>query len=82
MINPTLAYTPFIDPINIHQYWYLLLLPVAFFVSLAYKACRVEPLSDLAKEVAVMTVQIVIVMILLGVASFLFVERVLPMIAA
>ncbi|HYE63578.1 MAG TPA: hypothetical protein VD997_16425 [Phycisphaerales bacterium] len=77
-----LAYTPFIDPVNINQYWYLLLLPVSLLVSLSYKACRVESLSDLPREVGVMTVQIVVVMILLGVASFLFVEKVLPMIAA
>jgi hypothetical protein len=77
----TLAYTPFIDPLNIHQYWYFLLLPVSLFVSIAYKACRVESLKDFPREVIVMTVQIVVVMILLGVASFLFVEKVLPMIA-
>jgi hypothetical protein len=77
-----LAYTPFIDPINAHKWWYLLLIPVALLVSIAYKAVRVESMKDYPKEVAVMTVQIVVVMMLLGVASFLFVEKVLPLIAA
>jgi hypothetical protein len=76
-----LGYVPFIDPLDVHQWWYLLLIPVALLVSIAYKACRVESLSDFPREVAVMTVQIVVVMILLGFASFLFVEKVLPMIA-
>ena len=77
-----IAYTPFIDPINAHNWWYLLLIPVALLISIAYKAVRVESMKDYPKEVAVMTVQIVVVMMLLGVASFLFVEKVLPLIAA
>jgi hypothetical protein len=81
MMHALLAYTPFIDPIDVHKFWYLLLIPVSLLVAVAYKACRVESLSDFPREVAVMTVQVVVVMILLGFASFLFVEKVLPMIA-
>lgn len=76
-----LAYTPFIDPINAHQWWYLLLLPMAVLIAVAYKAVRVETLKDFPKEAAVMVVQIVGGMILIGLASFLFVEEVLPMIS-
>jgi hypothetical protein len=76
-----LAYTPFIDPIEAHSWWYLLILPCALFTSIAYKAVRVYDLRTFPKEVAVMTVQIVVVMALLGFASFLFVEKVLPLIA-
>jgi hypothetical protein len=75
-----LAYTPFIDPINVHTWWYLLIIPVSILISIAYKAVRVHDLRDFPKEVVVMSIQIVVVMALLGVASFLFVEKVLPLI--
>lgn len=76
-----LGYTPFIDPINAHQWWYLLLLPLAVLIAIAYKAVRVETLRDFPREAAVMAVQIVLGIVLIGVASFLFVEKVLPLIA-
>jgi hypothetical protein len=77
----TLAYTPFIDPIDVHAWWYLLIVPVSVLIAIAYKAVRVHDLRDFPKEVVVMSIQIVVVMALLGVASFLFVEKVLPLIA-
>jgi hypothetical protein len=76
-----LAYTPFIDPIDVHAWWYLLIVPVSVLIAIAYKAVRVHDLRDFPKEVVVMSIQIVVVMALLGVASFLFVEKVLPLIA-
>ncbi len=77
-----LGYTPFIDPIDVHAWWYLLIVPVSVLIAIAYKAVRVHDLRDFPKEVVVMSIQIVVVMALLGVASFLFVEKVLPLIAA
>lgn len=79
----TLAWRPFLDPLNLHEWWYGLLLPLALGISIAYKAVRVNDLRHYAKQVAVMTVQIVVAMIGLGIASYvlliLIVPRVVPM---
>jgi hypothetical protein len=77
----TLAYRPFLDPIAVHSHWYLLLPPMALFMSLAYKAVRVHDLSRLPREVVAMTIQIVVAMIALGAAFYLFIEFLLPVIA-
>jgi len=78
MMAVLLAYRPFIDPIDAHGWWFLLLLPMAFFVSLAYKAVRVPDLKDLARNTLVMSVQITLAMIGLGFAFYMFVQYVLP----
>lgn len=69
-----LAWRPFIDPLNLHDLWWLLLVPLALGISLAYKAVRVRDMRDLWRQVLMMTVQIVVAMVLLAVASYLFVE--------
>jgi hypothetical protein len=74
----TLAYRPFIDPVDAHGLWYLLLIPLALGVSAAYKAVRVADLRDFPRAVLVMTAQIVLGMIALGFASYLFVQFVVP----
>lgn len=80
-----LAYRPFLDPLPIHELWWALLLPLAFFISFAYKAVRL-PEKDLAlprffRHVAVMTAQIVLAMIALGAAIYAFTEILLPIYA-
>ena len=36
-----IAYTPFIDPINgVHGWWYLLLVPLCFGISVIYRALK------------------------------------------
>jgi hypothetical protein len=77
----TLLYTPFIDPINIHQYWYLFLFPLALGVSVAYKAVRIPDIKLLPRHALTMTAQIVLAMIALGAASYLFVQHIVPLIA-
>lgn len=80
--SSTLAsYRPFLDPIEMHRLWYLLLIPLAALVSLSYKAVRVADLRDLPRQVAVMTVQIVLGIAALGVAGYLVVEWVIPAVA-
>lgn len=75
-----LAYRPFLDPIAADRWWYLMLIPMALGISVAYKATRVKDLKDYPREVAIMTVQIVVAMIALGFASYLFVQYVVPMV--
>lgn len=68
-----MGYRPFIDPISLHEWWVLLLLPMAVGVSIVYKAVRLKTLERYWRAVAIMTTQIVVGMILLGAASYLLV---------
>lgn len=69
---------PFLDPLDLHGLWWLFLFPLAFGISVTYKAVRMPTLDGYVRAVLVMTTQIVVAMILLGVASFLVIEYVLP----
>lgn len=60
----TFAYIPFVNPINLfHEWWYLLLVPLAFGISVIYKAVRLPALEQYWRQVLVMTLQIVLGMI-------------------
>lgn len=77
----TLAYRPLIDPLNVHATWWLLLLPLALLVAIAYKAVRAERFDGYWRDVAVMTGQIVLGMIALGAAFYVVVEWLAPRLA-
>lgn len=77
----TLAYAPFIDPINFHDWWFTLLAPISLGISIAYKAVRVPDLRSYWRQVVVLTVQIVLSMIGLGIGAYLFVVHIVPLIA-
>lgn len=70
---PMPPFRPFIDPIEMHQWWFLLLVPMAFLVSMTYKAVRLRTLEKYWREVLLMSVQIVVGMIALGAATYLLV---------
>lgn len=76
-----LAYRPFLDPLPVDAIWYLLLVPISFFISMAYKAVRVPELKDFWRQVAVLTAQIVASMIALGVGTYIILQHVVPLIA-
>jgi hypothetical protein len=71
-------YRPFIDPLEVHTWWWWLLIPMSLGIAVVYKAVRVKNVNDswgpYLREVVVMTLQIVIGMILLAVASYGLVE--------
>ncbi len=69
-----LGYRPFIDPLVLHDVWWLLIIPLSLGISIAYKAVRVGSLRRYPVEVLKMTVQIILAMIALAIASYLFVE--------
>jgi hypothetical protein len=77
-MNLLLAYRPFLDPIHADRWWYLLLIPLALGIAVSYKAVRIPDLKDYSRQVAVMTVQIVLAMIALGLASYVFVQYLVP----
>jgi hypothetical protein len=37
-----LAWRPFLDPLNLHEYWWAFLVPLALGVAFTYKAVRVR----------------------------------------
>lgn len=76
----TLAWRPFLDPMPIEDGWFLLLIPLALLVSLGYKAVRVGDMSRYWREVAIMTVQVILAMILLWIAAYLVIFRIVPLI--
>jgi hypothetical protein len=76
-----LPYRPFIDPLDVSRHWYLLLIPISFFIALAYKAVRVSDVKHLPKAVLFMTVQVVLGMAALGVGFWLLIEKIMPLIA-
>lgn len=78
-----LAWTPFINPLNVfHTWWYLLLLPLSFGISVVYKAVRMIDLGGFWREVVIMTLQVVLAMIALAIAIALLVQVVIPWLPA
>lgn len=74
---------PFINPLDLHDHWWLTLIPLAFFISMAYKAVRIPAVDRFWtvywKQVLIMTLQIVGGMVLLSIAAYLIVELIVPM---
>lgn len=74
------GWRPFIDPMDAHRAWYLLLIPMALFISMVYRAVRLPDLSKYWTHVAILAGQIVFWIIALGGAIFLFIQYVAPLI--
>jgi hypothetical protein len=67
-------YRPFLDPIDVHGWWWVMLLPMSVLIAVVYKSVRLKDLRGYWAAVLGMTAQIVIGMVLLGVASYVLVE--------
>ena len=66
---PTLArYRPLLDPMPVDRHWPWLLLPLAVLIAIAYKAVKVDDLTDMRRQVVVLTTQIIVGMILAAAA--------------
>jgi hypothetical protein len=77
------GWVPFVDPINVfHDWWYLLLIPLSFGISVIYRALKMRNLDRFWRAVAMMTVQIVLVMAALAVALVVLVELAIPLLPA
>ena len=76
-----LAYTPFVDPIDAHRWWFVLLVPMCLGVALAYKSVRCGDLSHYPRQVLVMTAQVLAGIIALALGMLVLVRFVLPLIA-
>lgn len=81
MVNMLAMWRPFLDPLNLHAYWWAFLVPLALLISVTYRAVRMPDLKGYPRSVIAMTVQIILAMIGLGAAAFIFVEHLLPLLA-
>ncbi|MDX2118438.1 MAG: hypothetical protein SFY96_09680 [Planctomycetota bacterium] len=70
----TLAWRPFLDPLPLDAWWFVLLIPMALGVAMAYKAVRVHDLSTYWKAVLGMTLQIILGIAGLGLGIYIFVQ--------
>ncbi len=78
-----LAWTPFLQPApGVPSWWWLLVLPLSLFVSMAWKAVRQQDLVGYWPAVARMSAQIVVGMIGLFVALAIVVRVIVPIIPA
>ncbi len=81
MVNMLAMWRPFLDPLNLHSYWWAFLVPLALLISVTYRAVRMPDLKGYPRAVVAMTVQIILAMIGLGAAAYIFVEHLLPLLA-
>ena len=74
-----LAFIPFLEPLHaLNDWWYLLMIPLAFGIAVIYKALRVVDLRDYWRQVGIMTSQIILAMIGLAVALVILVQWIIP----
>lgn len=78
----TLAWIPFLEPMNALQpWWYLLLIPMAFGISVIYKALHEDNFLKYWRSVLVMTIQLVLGISLLAAGIGLCIQLVIPMVS-
>ena len=65
-----LPYRPFIDPLDLRGWWWVLLFPMALGVAVVYKAVRLHTLERYWRQVGLMTLQIVLGMVMLAAGSY------------
>jgi len=63
-----LAYTPFVTPLPIWDYWMVLLLPLSIAVAIVYKSIKCQSMSQVPREAAIITVWIIVGFALAGAA--------------
>ena len=74
-----LAYIPFLYPISlVHDWWYLLILPLSIGISIIYKALRLGSLDRFWHNVVIMSIQIILSMIGLAIALLILVQWIIP----
>lgn len=77
----TLSWRPILDPLNLDQVWYLLLIPMSFFLAMGYKAVRTVDMDKYWSQVTIFTFQLVMGLIGLGAGFYVLVRILLPALA-
>ena len=73
--------TIFIDPIQAHDAWYLMIVPMVIFIAIGYKAVRVKHMEDYWREVLVFILQVLGLMGLITVAFMVLINVLVPWLA-
>lgn len=73
-----LAYRPFLDPIDVDGWWWYLIIPLVFLISMVYKAIRVPKMRRYWRQVVKMTIQVMFVMALMCIGLYVIVLWVAP----
>ncbi|MCC6579137.1 MAG: hypothetical protein IT440_01760 [Phycisphaeraceae bacterium] len=74
LLLPLLAYRPFLDPLPLHEQWLAMLLPLVIAISVVYKTIKLEHLSELPRQAALLSAQILAFMVLVAAALLLLTE--------
>ena len=69
-----LAYTPFVQPLPVWNYWPLLLLPLCAGVSIVYKSIKCARMKQVPREATVLLITIVGAIILAAAALVVIVK--------
>lgn len=82
-----LAYVPFLDPLpGVTQFWWVLVVPLAFGVAMSWKAVRgpslARGLGSYWKAVVTMAVQVVLTVVGIAAGLFILVQWLLPRLPA
>lgn len=77
------AWTPFLQPApQVDRWWWLLVIPTALGISLAYKSTRTRDLANLPRETLRMTLQFVGAIVGIAIVLYLVVIVLLPRLPA
>jgi hypothetical protein len=63
-----LAYRPFLDPLPVWNYWFLLILPLCAAVTIVYKSIKCRSMSEVPREALHILVLILLGFVASGVA--------------
>ena len=79
MIAALLAYRPFLDPLPLAPgVWWLTIVPMAFFIAVAYKGVKRRSLVGFWRSALIMAGQIVFFIALAGFGVHVVVEWIVP----
>lgn len=78
-----LAWTPFLQPApGVTSWWWLLLVPTAVGIAIAYTSIRSKTVAAIPREALVMTLQILAAVVGIAVGLYLLVILLLPSLPA
>ncbi len=67
---PMLAWRPLLEPLALHDHWMWLIIPLAFVISLVYRALKLADLKDLPLQTVRLTVMILLFMVAAAVVLY------------
>lgn len=71
-------YRPFLDPLPVGDWWWVLFIPLVVATAVVWKALRLQRLAYFPRQVAKMTGQVAVAIVLLAVLLFVVVQYLIP----